>query len=62
MQLFKKKVFGSGMTLLIISNGEKDDIIKIIKPLEESGLLIRGVSETIKNKAKEQKVDLLACY
>ena len=61
MQLFKKKVFGSGMTLLIISNGEKDDIIKIIKPLEESGLLIRGVSETIKNKAKEQKVDLLAC-
>ena len=62
MQLFKKKVFGSGMTSLIISNGEKDDIIKIIKPLEESGLLIRGVSETIKNKAKEQKVDLLACY
>ena len=62
MQLFKKKVFGSGMTLLIISNGEKDDIIKIIKPLEESGLLIRGVSETIKNKAKEQKVGLLACY
>ena len=61
MQLFKKKVFGSGMTSLIISNGEKDDIIKIIKPLEESGLLIRGVSETIKNKAKEQKVDLLAC-
>ena len=49
------------MTSLIISNGEKDDIIKIIKPLEETGLLIRGVSETIKNKAKEQKVDLLAC-
>ena len=55
MQLFKKKVFGSGMTSLIISNEEKDDIIKMIKPFEESGSLIRGVSETIKNKAKQQK-------
>ena len=43
------------MTSLIISNGEKDDIIKIIKPLEESGSLIIGVSETIKNKEKQQK-------
>ena len=29
--------------------------MKIVKPLEESGLLINGVSETIKNEAKEQK-------
>ena len=30
--------------------------------LKESGLLIKGVSETIKNEAKEQKVDFLPCY
>ena len=39
----------SGMTTLIISNGEMDDIMKITKSLEESGLLIKGVRETIKN-------------
>ena len=32
-----------------------NDIMKIIKSFEESGLLIKGVSETIKNEAKEQK-------
>ena len=31
-----------------------NDVMKIIKPLEESGLLIKGVRETIKNEAKEQ--------
>ena len=44
----QKKVFGSGMTTLIISNEEMDDVMKIIKSIEESGLLIKGVSETIK--------------
>ena len=51
----QKKFFGSGMTTLIISNEEMDDIMKIIKSLEESGLLIKGVTKTIKNEAKEQK-------
>ena len=32
-----------------------NDIMKIVKSLEESGLAIKGVSETIKNEAKEQK-------
>ena len=32
-----------------------EDIMKIVKSLEESGLLIKGISETIKNEAKEQK-------
>ena len=50
-----KKMFGSGMTTLIISNEEMNDILKIIKSLEESGLLTKGVSETIKNEAKQQK-------
>ena len=50
-----KKMLGSGFTTLIISNEEINDIIKTLKSLEESGLLIKGISETIKNEAKEQK-------
>ena len=49
-----KKMFGSGNRTLIISNEEMNDIMKI-KSLEESVLLIKDVSETIKNEAKEQK-------
>ena len=45
----------SRMTTLIISNDEKIDIMKIVKSLEESRLLIKDVSEIIKNEAKEQK-------
>ena len=51
----QRKMFGSGMTTLIISNKEMNDFIKIIKSLEESGLLIKGVRETNKNEVKEQK-------
>ena len=50
-----KKMFGSGVTTLIILNEEMNDIMKIVKSLEESVLLIKGVSDTIKNVAKEQK-------
>ena len=53
--VIQKKVYGSGTTALIISNEEMEDIMKIVKSLEESGLLIKGISETIKNEAKEQK-------
>ena len=52
MRLF---MFVSGNTTLIISNEKMNDIMKIIKSLEESALLIKGVNETIKNKTKEQK-------
>ena len=48
-------MFGSGVTTLIISNEEMNDITKIVESLKESGLLIKDVSETIKNEAKEQK-------
>ena len=51
----QKKIYGSGMTTIIISNKEMKEIMKIIKSLEESALLIKGVRETIKNEAKEQK-------
>ena len=50
-----KKMFGSRTTALIISNEEMNDIMKIVKSLEESDLLIKSVSKTIENKAKEQK-------
>ena len=50
-----KKMFGSRTTTLIISNEEMNDIMKIVKSLEESDLLIKSVSKTIENKAKEQK-------
>ena len=43
---------GSGFTTLIISNEEMNDIMKTVKSLEESGLLIKHVSQTIKNEAK----------
>ena len=39
----------------MISNEKVDDIMKIKKSLEESGLLIKGVSEAIKNEAKKTK-------
>ena len=44
-----EKMFGSVFTKLIISNEEINDIMKIVKFLEEWGLLIKGVSEAIKN-------------
>ena len=50
-----KKMFGSDATTLIIFNEEMNDIVKIVKSFEEPGLLIKGVSETIKNEAKERK-------
>ena len=43
------------MTTLIISNDEIEDIIKIVKSLEDSGLLLKGVTETVQNEVKEQK-------
>ena len=56
----KKNMFGSGTTTLIISNDEMDDILKIVKSLENSGLLLKGVSETIQHEAKEQRGGFLS--
>ena len=56
----KKKMFGSGTTTSIISNDEINDILKIVKSLENSGLLLKGVSETIQHEAKEQRGGFLS--
>ena len=57
-----KKILGSGHnnTTLIISNDEMDDFFKKVKSLEDSGVLLKGVSETIQYEAKEQKRGFLS--
>ena len=50
----QKKYDGLGMNTQKISNEEHEDIIKTVKSLKRSDLLINGVSETIENEAKEQ--------
>ena len=54
-----KKILGSGHnrpshnnTTLIISNDEIENIFKIIKSLEDSGLLLKGITETVQNEVK----------
>ena len=62
MQEYIKKILGSGYnnTTLIISNDEMDDILKLVKSLEDSGVLLKGVSETIQHEAKEQRGGFLS--
>ena len=59
-----KKILGSGHnnnnTVLIISNDEKEGIIKIIKSLEGSGLLLKRVTKTVQNEIKKQKRQFLS--
>ena len=52
-------MFGSGVTTLVISNKEINDFMKIVKFLEEFGLLMKEVSKTIKNEVKGQKGQFL---
>ena len=56
----QKKIHGSGSTTLIISNEEMIDIMKIIQALEDSNILLKGVTKTIKNETKEQKEGFLS--
>ena len=55
----QKKIHGSGVKL-IIEQEDMNDIMKIIKALENSGILLTGVSKTIKNETKEQRGGLLS--
>ena len=57
---YKKLLGSSNNTALIISNDEMEDIIKIVKSLEDSGLLLKGVTETVQNEVKEQKGGFLS--
>ena len=51
----QKKILGSDTTALLTSNEEMEDIMKIVRLLEKLGSLIKGITETIKNEATEQK-------
>ena len=55
----QKKIYSSGTTTLVISNKEMNDIIKIVRALEDSNKLLKGVTKTIKNETKEHKVGFL---
>ena len=56
-----KKILGSGSnTTLIISIKDMDDLIKIVESLEDSGLLLKGIIESVQNEIKEQKGGFLS--
>ena len=59
MQEFKQ-IHGSGNTTLIISNEEMNDIMNVVQALEDSDILLKGVTKTIKNETKEQKGGFLS--
>ena len=52
---YDPRAISSGTTTLIISNEEIEDIMKILKSLEDSDVLIKGVTKTIENETKEQR-------
>ena len=61
MQEFKKnQKHGSGTTTSIVSNEEMNDIMKNVQALEDSNILLKGVTKTIKNETKEQKGGFLS--
>ena len=51
----QKKMYESGIRTLVISNGDLNDLIKIVTALEEQDILLKGTSKTIKNEAKEKR-------
>ena len=56
----QQKIHGSGTTTLIISNEQMNDVMKIVQALEDSNILLKGVTKTIKNETKEQKGGFLS--
>ena len=56
----QKEIHVSGTTTLITSNEEMNDIMKVVQALEYSNILLKGVTETIKNETKEQKGGFLS--
>ena len=51
-----KKILGlGGHTTLIISNDDMKDLLKIVKSLEDSSILLDGITESVKSEVKEQK-------
>ena len=59
MVVYKKKIHDSGVNT-IIEQEDMNDIMKIIEALENSGILLKGVSKTIENETKEQRGGFLS--
>ena len=58
-----KKILGSGNhTTLIISNDDMQYLLKIVKSLEDSGILLDGITEAVETEVKEQKVVFYQCF
>ena len=53
----QKKMHGSGTTTLLISNEEMNDIMKTVQALEDSNILLKGVTKQLKTKQKNKKKD-----
>ena len=61
MQEYIKIILGSGNTsTLIISNKDIEDLIKIVKSIKDSGLLLKEVTESVQNEVKEQEGGFLS--
>ena len=69
--IINKEILGSGNhTKLITSNDDLNDLLEVIKSLEENGIFLDGITETIKDeevkklkkKLKNKKEDFLVCY
>ena len=54
----QKEMHGSGV--IVIEQEDMNDIMKIIEALENSGILLKGVSKTIENETKEQRGGFLS--
>ena len=55
LEYIKKILVSGNSTTLIMSNKDMDDLIKIVKSLEDSCLLLKGITESVQNDIKEQK-------
>ena len=56
----QKKIHGSEITTLIISNEEMNDILKIVQAVADSNVMLKGITKTIKNETKEQKGEFIS--
>ena len=56
----KQNLGSGGHTTLMISNNDMQDLLKIVKSLEDSGILLNGITDTVKNEVKEQKGGFLS--
>ena len=68
MMLFKKRMnedriirSGNGVTLVIL-NGDMNNIKRVKKSTENSGVLIHALSKIVKHEIKNKKLDFLVCY